>query len=221
MSILAWLAAGVPAAALVVLLVLLALMAAPLELGFRAQGVSPVRGHVALRGLFGLWRTRLALPGTGPARAGRPGAAEGTTQPPSRRRTVAGSGPVRLLRDDPALRRHAVAQLRIAWGSLRWREFRLRLQLGLDDPADTGRLWALLGPLGALRGCLRAADVAIEPDFTEARLAFDAQGRVVLVPLRLLWPLGMLAGCFALALARRRLARGAARAGPAGPQRMK
>lgn len=62
---------------------------------------------------------------------------------------------------------------------------RVRLRLGLDDPADTGRLWALVGPLGAMAQNLRAAQVLLEPEFGGATFALRVQGCVCVVPLRL------------------------------------
>jgi hypothetical protein len=70
--------------------------------------------------------------------------------------------------------------------AIRLRDLGLHLRLGLGDPADTGRLWAVVGPLSAASRCLRSADVRIEPAFDEPVLDFDAHGDAELVPLRLL-----------------------------------
>ena len=51
------------------------------------------------------------------------------------------------------------------WRTLHKKNVRLLVRLGLGDPADTGRLWAVLGPLsGALAG-LPDIRIAVEPDF--------------------------------------------------------
>lgn len=71
----------------------------------------------------------------------------------------------------------------------------LRLRLGAGDPAETGRLWALVGPLEAFALGLGVTALRFEPDFSEPALEFEAQGRLVLVPLQLL---GLVAA-FALA----------------------
>jgi hypothetical protein len=65
-------------------------------------------------------------------------------------------------------------------------QLRLHLRIGLGDPADTGRLWALLGPLGATLQACQADAVHIEPYFGAAALAVDASGRAWLVPLQVL-----------------------------------
>jgi hypothetical protein len=59
------------------------------------------------------------------------------------------------------------------------------MRLGMGDPADTGRLWALLGPLNAAADNLRHAEVQIEPDFADSSLEFQFDGRLRVVPLQL------------------------------------
>jgi hypothetical protein len=67
------------------------------------------------------------------------------------------------------------------------------VRLGLDDPADTGRLWGLLWPVVALAQALHGAEVRLEPEFLEETVQFQAQGRVAASPLRLLAIAGGLA----------------------------
>ena len=59
------------------------------------------------------------------------------------------------------------------------------MRLGLGDPADTGRLWAVVGPVNAIARS-RGADIRIEPDFLEPVLEIQADGHVAIVPLRIL-----------------------------------
>ena len=66
------------------------------------------------------------------------------------------------------------------------------MRIGLGDPADTGLLWAFLGPLSALP--LRNAELRLEPEFVDPVLELEADGRLLLVPLRFL----ILAVAFAL-----------------------
>ena len=66
--------------------------------------------------------------------------------------------------------------------AIRFGEFRLRLRIGFDDPADTGYLWAVVGPVTALlpRRGREALDLA--PDFWEARFDLAARGRIRVFP---------------------------------------
>ena len=59
------------------------------------------------------------------------------------------------------------------------------MRLGLGDPADTGRLWALVGPLNAAANNLRNAQVQIEPEFMDPLFEFRFDGRLLVVPLQL------------------------------------
>lgn len=86
----------------------------------------------------------------------------------------------------PAFRRRVLRLIGDLVRATRPRELRVRARLGLGDPADTGRLWAVVGPLSAAARSLRDADVSIEPEFIEPALELDVRGRVRLVPLRLL-----------------------------------
>ena len=62
----------------------------------------------------------------------------------------------------------------------------MHARLGLGDPADTGRLWALVGPLNAAVQGLARADWRIEPEFVDPVFEVDARGGCRLVPLRFL-----------------------------------
>jgi hypothetical protein len=180
-----------------VLLALLALLGAPVELAFRLEGAAPLAGEVRVRWLLGLVRLRIPLPGAArePGEAAAP--PEGGRRPArGRARRPAPRRPgryVEVLRQE-AFRARAWRLARDLVRAVRVRRLRLWARVGLDDPADTGMLWAVLGPLGAVALGLRRAEVRIEPEFAEAALRFRTDGRVVVVPLQLL----ALAAAFAL-----------------------
>ena len=64
------------------------------------------------------------------------------------------------------------------------RDLYLRLRIGLGDPADTGRLWGLLGPIAGILTNLRPAEVRIEPEFTDPVLEVESHGEFHLIPLQ-------------------------------------
>lgn len=195
MLLLLELAAGLLVAALL-------LLALPVEVRFQVRGIEPLQGQWAIRVLFVRWRQHLVLSTPGQDRAVAPvGVDHETASRPGRRRSA---GRVRLqaLWHDARFRRRALSRLRAAIDTVRWHGLHLRLRLGLEDPADTGRLWGLLGPLSAGLANLRAADIAIEPVFAGPALDFDARGRLVFVPLQLLGSMVVLAVLVALAIVR-------------------
>lgn len=170
-------------AALLGLMVLV--LALPVDLSFRLRGLEAFAGQVTVRWLFGLVRFRFDLPRARPSKPPEPEPEPASE--PARPRRGAGGARWNIL---PALREPAFRQrsYRLAGDLARaahLRELGLRVRLGLGDPADTGRLWALVGPIDAAAKNLRNAEVRIEPEFGDAVLEFDARGRVVLFPVQL------------------------------------
>lgn len=165
------------------------LLAVPVGAAFRVQGIDDLQGWFTVRWLFGLVRLEWRLPGAS-ANARR-------TQRARRSRALAarvGRG-ARGSPDDAlgwlrnaGVRRRVVRLVADLLGAVRVHDLRLHLRCGLGDPADTGRLWAVLGPCSVVAGGFQRADIRIEPEFAEAMFEFDAGGRCELVPLRLLLP---------------------------------
>jgi hypothetical protein len=70
--------------------------------------------------------------------------------------------------------------------SIRVRELGLDLRLGLDDPADTGRLWAVVGSLAAIPALPPNTRLAVVPCFTGAAFEMEGQGRLRVIPLQVM-----------------------------------
>lgn len=58
----------------------------------------------------------------------------------------------------------------------------LEVRVGLDDPAETGMLYAFAAPVAVFFD-----DVRIRPDFVEPGVAVRGQGRFTIVPLEIAW----------------------------------
>jgi hypothetical protein len=147
---------------------------------------------VGVRWLFGLVRFRIPVPRAGkpaPRPDAKPRAARARARPKARgryRNVLAALG-------QAAFRRQAYRLIRDLVRAVHLHRLRLLMRLGMGDPADTGRLWAVLGPLNAVAQ-LRKLELRIEPEFVDPVLEFQADGRLLLVPLRFL----ILAIAFAL-----------------------
>lgn len=85
----------------------------------------------------------------------------------------------------PAFRRRILRFVSDVWRAIHKRNVRLLVRLGLGDPADTGQLWAVLGPLSGLLARPRDIRIAIEPDFLDSTLEVDSSGTLRIVPLRM------------------------------------
>ena len=190
-------------AALVVVTVLLALalallLAVPVAVAFRFERIAAFRGQIMIRSLFGLVRFRIRFPKAGMRT--RPNAAADTgiqRQEPARRSCRRDNGGVTNI--IAALRQSGFRRrvCRLACDLIEAahpRQLRLRLRLGLGDPADTGRLWALIGPLIVTTQNLRHTALRVEPEFIDPVCEFHARGRLRVIPLQVL----VLAAGFAL-----------------------
>lgn len=155
---------------------LVSLLAVPVEFRFRASLAAPDRPlerSGRIRWAFGL--------------VDRPLAAGGRAAPPKpgkkKRRGRGMPKPLRGLLLNPAVWRRVRLLLARLFHTLDWRRLSLHGRFGLDDPADTGRLWGSIAPL--LLFTLPARfDLRIGPVFTGADLAFEGEGELRLVPLR-------------------------------------
>ena len=162
----------------------LLLLAVPVGAAFRFEGIEPLGGELAIRWLFGWVRFRIRIPGEGkePPRDPRP---QAENKPPDTARRGGGRRAFAVLRQAP-FRWRVLRLLRDLVAAVHLDRLRLNLRLGLGDPADTGRLWALLGPVAAMAQNRHGAEVRIEPEFMDAVLEFQAEGRMRLVPLQFL-----------------------------------
>jgi hypothetical protein len=170
----------------------LLLLAVPADLEFRLEGIEPFTGEVGVRWLFGLVRFRIPVPRAGKATP-RPEAKRKAARVRARPRAGGRHLDVLAALRQAAFRRRVYRLARDLVRAVHPHRLRLRMRLGLGDPADTGRLWAVVGPLNAVAQ-LRNAELRIEPEFGDPVLEFRADGRVLLVPLRFLF----LAVAFAL-----------------------
>ena len=176
---------------LAVLLVLL--LAVPIDLAFRIEGVAPLQGHISVRWLFSLVRFQIPVPGhvkqlrKSATKKQRAGIAARRKKHSARSRFPG------LLRQ-AAFRRRTVRFVKDLARAAHLRKLHLTVRLGLGDPADTGSLWAILGPLNAAAQNLRHARINIQPEFVDPVFEFQARGAMRLIPLQLL----ALASVFAL-----------------------
>ena len=167
---------------LVVLLLVLGLLAIPLGLDYRLNWRGRLQGDIHLIWLFGLLRLRIPTEST-PSPADHK-----TASKPGRKRRrgrKSRASPLAAWRLRP-FRQRILRFVRDLWRAIHKRELRLQLRIGLDDPANTGQLWALMGPLSAIAANSQTAEISIEPDFMRSTLELQSSGRIRLVPLQLL-----------------------------------
>lgn len=157
---------------LLFLLFIVALLAIPLSLAFQVSRRDALKGSVELRWAFGLLRIRIPLE-----------EGEGSSRQAPRRRQPLRFGSL----GDSAFRLRMLRFVGDLWRAMHKQDIYLQLRLGLGDPADTGRLWAVVGPVAALLASSGEARVAVEPEFMDAVFEIDAGGAVRIIPLQIIY----------------------------------
>ena len=169
-------------AALIVLLVLLALLAVPVTLTYRFSWQRELQGRFMLQWLFGLVRVQLSPRGLRTPEKKQIEEASGPKTKPARKEF----NPLAALRLKP-FRQRILRFARDLWHAFRKRDLRLRIRAGLGDPADTGQLWALCGPLSGWLASIDDASIELEPEFIDAVFELDSSGKISVIPLQLLY----------------------------------
>lgn len=157
----------------------MALLAIPVDVAFNVQREEKIAGRVTIGWLFGLVRIPLR-PEEGVK--ARPAPAP---KPARRTRARRGLHVGAMLRSQGFLARLTRLLGRL-WGGIHIRRLRLQVLLGLDDPADTGRLWGMVGPLALVVPVPAGADLAIQPEFSGAAFQIDGEGAVRILPIEII-----------------------------------
>lgn len=167
---------------LTLLVILVALLAVPLEWTFDVQLREGYRaGESRILWLFGLVRLR-STGKLASARKEKPNDPGIPLKPRSKRRR---GSPWAAISVDGFIERVMTWGARVL-GTIRIHHLDVNARLGLGDAADTGRLWSVIGPLSAILALPRCARIHIEPVFPDAVLDVHSNGRVRIVPLRLI-----------------------------------
>jgi hypothetical protein len=176
--------------AVLFLLLLLALLAIPLTLSFEVAWCKSLSGKLRLYWLFGLVRIPITVSPTAPPSPEKSSAAKHSR--PGARAPRENTHLFAMIRQKP-LRRRFFRYLRDCWRAIGKKDVALRLRIGLGDPADTGRLWALLGPIAGMLANNRETTLQLEPEFFDPVFELEGHGDIRLIPLQLIYlTLGLL-----------------------------
>lgn len=168
------------------LALLIAFLAVPLTVKFSIRRREDVTGLIRFRWLFGLVRFQVNMPraGTTAARSWSAPAQKKRSVPRRKKKTVGGGRHVLSVIRQPACWRHILKFLRGFLRAAHARDLILRVRIGLGDPADTGSLWAVVGPIAGMAHNLRGAVVRIEPEFMDQVFEVESEGQLRLVPIQ-------------------------------------
>lgn len=175
---------------LILLLLVVGLLAMPVTMTYRLSWKESFSGDLRVRLAFGLIRFG-ASSDRAKSQVDETAAARPEDVRPGRSRGNKANVLAAIRRK--SFRRRMVKFISDVWTALRKENVRLRVRLGLGDPADTGQLWAVVGPVTGMLAGAPGVAVAIEPDFLDATFEVNSSGTVWLVPLQLMYiALGLL-----------------------------
>jgi hypothetical protein len=169
---------------LVFLLFLIALLAIPVTLTFQLSWPKECQQDALLKWAFGLVKVRIP--------ASEPKALSSAGNESKRKTHRSGDSFGRranilaALRSKP-FRQRIVRFIGDLWLAIHKKDVSLRVRVGLGDPADTGQLWAIVGPIAGLLATVQGAAIAIEPEFLDSTFELNSAGSVRLVPLQLIY----------------------------------
>ena len=169
--------------AVILFALLVALLAIPFDIKFDIRRHDKFHSDIAVQWMFGI--VKLKIPGQ---RQRKP-----DIKPPTARKTKKTKNKRANVRVTKNLLWNARFRYRFfkfvkdMINTVHIAGFYLRLKLGLDDPADTGRLWAFLGPLAVFISGISNATVTLQPDFQSQIFYLDSSGRIRIVPLQVIF----------------------------------
>lgn len=165
----------------ILLLLLIALLAAPLSIRFYVHSNQILQGYARFRLLFGLVKFQLHFPSQDkPVIHNK----QAPTTKPKPHKTKNGSRSGILFLKQSIFRRHVINFIKDLFRATHARDLYLRLRIGLGDPADTGMLWAIMGPVSAMLKNGQGMMIEIEPEFIDAVVEIESHGNFKLIPLQ-------------------------------------
>ena len=172
------------------LLLLIALLAIPVKLTFHASWPQAFKDYIKLQWAFGLVSVRLPLlQSKEPSTEGEELEQKIKPLGPSSRKN---KNSLALIRQK-SFRQRIIRFVSDFWHAVHKRDVILHIRIGLDDPADTGQLWAIVGPVAAILANIKDASIEIEPEFFDTTFELDGSGNIRFIPLQIIYlTIGML-----------------------------
>ncbi len=182
-------------AILLAILVLLAvLLSLPLELQFDAKWPETQYNRADLRWAFGLVSVDLPRAEFDSAQAGSDEAGPEPIAERGHRQRRSRTPSLRAMLADSLLRQRLYRFLRDCWRAVRKDDVRVECRIGLAEPADTGMLWGVLGPISGGLQTIRDCEILLAPEFSGETFECAAEGKLTVYPIQLS---GLFAGLLA------------------------
>lgn len=165
------------------LLALVAVLAVPVTLTYQVCWGRAFQGSIIMRWLFGLVRVQLPLSQSKtPALA----TANDTRKHPRNKTSRKKLNPIAAIRHK-SFRQRIMKFIGDFWHAVHKQNLELHILIGLGDPAETGQLWAIVGPVSGYLATLQDAAIEIEPEFVDPVFELNSSGNIRIVPLQMIY----------------------------------
>ena len=148
----------------------------PVDMAFDVGGPGAARSRMRVGWLFGLFGKELGR------RRKRP-----KERAPRKEKKKRSAKPFLSLLMTKGVARGLLQLCRRILSSIRVRHLDARLRIGLDDPADTGVLYAALWPVLVPLTYNSSTKVRMELSFDEPALDLTARGQIRVIPIQMVW----------------------------------
>lgn len=169
---------------LILITVLFILLAIPISMSFAITKKQHVEGYARIIGLFGLIKFQTNFPGVLKNKKKPVSHEKNLLQFKSKTVSTKSSSQNFSLITRSVFRRHIIKFIKRILKATHAKNLYLRCRIGLGDPADTGRLWAVMGPLSAFLKNLQILRIELEPEFTNDGIEIESHGHFHLIPLQ-------------------------------------
>lgn len=167
----------------ILLALVIALLTVPLTVVFSIYRLENMEGYVRFHWLFGLVRFQVRIPQAAKVEP-RPKLMPKKKPESPRRIRKGNTGAIVSLLKQSAFRWRVYKFVRDMLRAIHAQNLFIRLRIGLSDPADTGYLWAVIGPISGMVQNIQSAEILIEPEFMDPVFEVESHGQFRLVPIQ-------------------------------------
>ena len=166
-----------------IVLFILLVSSIPVDMAFEVGRPGAARSRMRVGWLFGLFGKEFS----GRRKEFNPGKKKPKEREPKRKKKKRSAKPFLSLLVTKGVARGLLKLSRRILSGVKVRHLDARLGIGLDDPADTGMLYAALWPVLVPITCNSSANVRMELSFEEPALDLTARGQIRVFPIHMVW----------------------------------